>query len=216
MLTKAYPSINNRLEVLCHAREEAEAALQMSKKCISETVNGKVREFEMGQPVWLSTKNIKIRHINLKLGNCRLGPFEVVEKTGSHTYCLALPYWMKIHDNIHVDQLSPWKGNKVNGVEPAPPEPEVVDGEEFWEVDKILDSRISGWWKKLQFLVRWKGYGEGHESWEPEGNLVGTSDEAIADFYRTHPSAPQKISASAFHSLPWQPYENLTTMAPQS
>ena len=78
----------------------------------------------------------------------------------------------------------------MNGIEPAPPEPEVVDGEEFWEVDKILDSRISGRWKKLQFLVRWKGYSEGHESWEPEGNLVGTSDEAIADFYRTHPSAP--------------------------
>ena len=64
--------------------------------------------------------------------------------------------------------------------------------------------------------VRWKGYGEGHESWEPEGNLVGTSDEAIADFYRTHPNAPRKISASVFHSLPWQPYENLTTMIPQS
>ena len=70
---------------------------------------------------------------------------------------------MKIHNNFHVDHLSPWKGNEVNGIEPPPPKPEVINGEEFWEVDEILDSRIFGQWKKLQFLVKWKGYGEGHE-----------------------------------------------------
>ena len=117
---------------------------------------------------------------------------------------------MKIHDNIHVDRLSPWKGNEVNGIKPTPPEPEIIDGEEHWEVDKIIDSRIHGRWKKLQFLVRWKGYGEGQESWEPEENVVGSSDEAIANFYKAHPSAPRKISAIDFTSLPWQPYENYT------
>ena len=68
-ITKAYPSINDTLEALRRAREDAEAALQMSKKRISETVNGKVREFKKGQPVWLSTKNIKIQCKNSKLGN---------------------------------------------------------------------------------------------------------------------------------------------------
>lgn len=38
--------------------------------------------------------------------------------------------------------------------------------------------------------VRGKGYDEGHDSWENEDNLVGTSDDEITDFYRTHPSAP--------------------------
>ena len=89
----------------------------------------------MGQAVWLSINNLKICRKNEKLGSRRLGPFEITEKTGSHMYRLALPTWMKIHDNIHVNRLSPWKGNEVNGTKPPPPEPELVEGEEFYEVD---------------------------------------------------------------------------------
>ena len=109
---------------------------------------------------------------------------------------------MKIHDNIHVNRLSPWKGNEVNGILPPPPEPEIVEGEEFYEVEKILDSRLFGRWKKLQFLVRWKGYDEGHDSWEHEDNVVGSADEEVEEFYKAHPNAPRKISAAIFHSLP--------------
>ena len=123
---------------------------------------------------------------------------------------------MKIHNNIHVNRLSPWKGNKINGIEPPPPEPELVEGEEFYEVDKILDSRLRGRWKKLQFLVRWKGYDEGHDSWENEDNVVGTSDDAVTDVYKAHPNAPRKISAAIFHSLPWQAYENFTDIVAET
>lgn len=139
---KSYESIDRRLEALRHAREDAEAALRMSKHRIQNTVRGGIQEFEVGQPVWLSTNNVKIRQKHAKLGSRRLGPFEIVEKTGTHTYRLALPSWMRIHDNIHTNRLTPWKGNEVNGLEPPPPEPEIVDGEEFWEVEEILDSRI--------------------------------------------------------------------------
>ena len=59
-------------------------------------------------------------------------------------------------------------------------------------------------------MVRWKGYDEGHDSWEHKDNVVGSADEAIAEFYKAHPNAPRKISATIFHSLPWQPYHNYT------
>ena len=116
----------------------------MSKQRIRDSIERTPPQFDVGQPVWLSTKNIKIQRKNAKLDNRRLGPFKVAEKTGPLTYRLSLPTWMKIHDNIHVDRLSPWKGNEVNGMEPPPPEPEVIDGEEHWEVDQIIDSRIHG------------------------------------------------------------------------
>ena len=93
---------------------------------------------------------------------------------------------------------------------PPPPPPEVIDDHIEYKVERVLDARMCR--GKVQFLVKWKGYRQGHENWEPEENLVGTSDEAIADFYRAHPSAPRKISAAIFHSLPWQAYENFTEM----
>ena len=44
-------------------------------------------------------------------------------------------------------------------------------GNEYWEVDAILESRTlqSG---TAEYLIRWKGYGSSHDSWEPERNLT--------------------------------------------
>ena len=153
---------------------------------------------------------MKIRQKNEKLGSRRLGPFEVIEKTGTSTYRLALPTWMKIHDNINARRLSPWKGNEVNGIVPPPAEPEIVEGEEFYEVEEVLDSRYR--WRKLRFLVRWKGYDESYDTWEPAEELEANAPEAVKEFYRKHPNAPKRISATIFNDLPWRPLDNLTTM----
>ena len=101
----------------------------------------KAKEFEVGQPVWLTVQKLKIRQKNEKLGSRWLGPFEVTKKTGTSTYRLNLPAWMRIHDNINARCLSPWKGNEVNGITPPPAEPEILEGEEFYEVEEVLDSR---------------------------------------------------------------------------
>jgi len=53
----------------------------------------------------------------------------------------------------------------------------VVQGEEKWEVEEILDSRrIRG---RLQYLVKWRGFA--NPRWEPEENL--TKAEAVDTYY---------------------------------
>ena len=116
-------------------------------------------------------------------------------------YELDLPATLKIHPVFHVDRLSRYEGNEVNGQRPPPPEPVMVDGEEEYKVDRILDSRYFR--RQLQYLVRWKGYGEGEDSWEPAKN-VANAQELIEDFHRKNPSAPARISAVLFAQLPWQ------------
>ena len=56
---------------------------------------------------------------------------------------------------FHINHLSPYRGNEVNGLTPPPPEPVTVNGEEEYEVDHIRDSKLFG--RTLKYLMRWKG-----------------------------------------------------------
>ena len=83
--------------------------------------------FKVGDKVWLQAKEIKIHVPSRKLGPKQLGPFEVMEVISEVDYQLKLPPVLKLHDVFHIDHLSPYKGNEVNGLLPPPPEPmEVV------------------------------------------------------------------------------------------
>ena len=93
-----------------------------------------------------------------KLGPKQLGPFEVTEVLSDVDYRLALPPALRLHDVFHVDRLSPYRGNDVNGLTPPPPDPVTIDGEEEYEVEAILDSRKFRQAKRQQYLVKWKGY----------------------------------------------------------
>lgn len=44
------------------------------------------------------------------------------------------------------------------------------DQDEDFEVERILDHKIQRRGKRL-FLIRWKGYGEDFDTWEPQSNL---------------------------------------------
>ena len=41
--------------------------------------------------------------------------------------------------------------------------------EEIFTIEKLLDKRYPG--PKVQYLVKWKDYGDEHNSWEPKSNL---------------------------------------------
>ena len=51
-----------------------------------------------------------------------------------------------------------------------PPPPEMVDGEEHYIVERVLDSRLMR--SQLQFLVKWEGYGYEENSWIPESDIA--------------------------------------------
>ena len=78
---------------------------------------------------------------------------------------------MRIHPVFHVSLLRPYRSD---GRRQPPPPVLTLEGEEEFEVERILDHRKRG--RRMQFLVRWSGYGAEHDAWEPEDNLINCPD----------------------------------------
>lgn len=203
------PAADARLDLLQQTRLDAEAALRLSKEAMSQDPTPS-RSFAIGDRVWLDVNNVHIHQAARKLGPKQLGPYPVIGIHGDRDYRLELPPRMNIHNVFHVDRLSLWKGNDVNGELPPPPQAVIVDGEEEYEVDDILDSRMFR--RRLEYLVKWKGYDSGSTTWEPATNLSHASAKVRA-FHKRFPNAVQRLNAALFASLPWQRLVNHTVAA---
>ena len=88
---------------------------------------------------------------------------------GPVNFRLELPSHWKIHDDFHTKLLHPYKKTEEYGETFMEPPPDLVDDEPEWEVEQILDERMQR--SEKQYLIRWKGYSNAHDSWEPRENI---------------------------------------------
>ena len=82
---------------------------------------------------------------------------------------------MRIHNVFHVTLLEAYRGD-LNNPAINRPRTVVVEGEEEWEVEKVLDERTKGRAKRKQYLVKWVGWPDSHNTWEDDENLENASD----------------------------------------
>ncbi|SLM41525.1 Ribonuclease H-like domain [Lasallia pustulata] len=90
-----------------------------------------------------------------KLDMHRAGPFKVKRIINPYAYELDLPRAYGVHPVFHVNLLDPVATDSLEGHWQEPPPPILIDGEEEWLVEEILDSqKIRG---SLNYLVKWIG-----------------------------------------------------------
>ena len=137
-----------------------------------------------------------------KLSHRRLGPFPVIRKVGNGAYRLRLPPSMsQLHPVFNVVKLTLAPDDPVPGRHLRPPPlPEIIDGEQEFIMEEILDSRVINW--KLCYLIKWEGYGIEHNSWELADDVHTL--EHIMDFHWRHPGAPRHIRFADFDTIPFQ------------
>src|SRR5882672_11625124 len=75
-----------------------------------------------------------------------------------------------------------YKETNKHGTNFLKPPPELIKGEEEWEVEQILGKRHFGQGKKLQYLVRWKGYLPAHNQWVDKSDI--TAEELVMIYER--------------------------------
>jgi len=138
-------------------------------------------EFAVGDLVLLSSRNLKFKSGVRKLHPKFLGPFPIINMIGKNAAKLELPAtYSRIHPVFHVSLFKTFKEGP--DALKSPPNPEVVDGVPFFKVEKILSTRDrrSGRKKIQEFLIKWEGYDDTHNSWEPKENLT---PDLLADYF---------------------------------
>jgi hypothetical protein len=86
-------------------------------------------------------------------------------------YQLKLPVAWRIHDVFHASLLSPYRKTTAHGPNFSQPSPELIDGEEEYQVEHIMGHRKMGRMKKLQYLVKWLGYPDSDNTWKPAAQV---------------------------------------------
>jgi len=146
---------------------------------------GKGEEYKVGDLVLLSMKDLKWQmkeRRSKKLTERFVGPYKVKGIVSSNAIELELPNSIKIHPVVNVSRVQLYK-SQVKGQKKILPKPVIIKGEEKFEIEKILNKRtVRG---KEKFLVRWKGYMAGEDTWENRENLENAK-ELVEEFEKEH------------------------------
>lgn len=123
--------------------------------------------YQVGQKVFVNSKNIKTNRPSKKLDWKNLGPFMITKVIGCQSYQLQLPENLKsIHPVFHTNLLRPDQNNPLPGQTKEPNPPVEVDNwrENLYEVDALVGSRHL---RNRGFEYKAKYTGLFETSWKP-------------------------------------------------
>ena len=148
-------------------------------------------KYKVGDQVWLEGHHLRTNQPTMKLVPRRHGPFRVVQVMSPVNYHLELPMQWSIHPVFHIDLLTPYRETPTHGPNYQRPPPDLVDREEEYKVERILDSRRFGRRRKLQYLVKWKGYPDLENQWVNKDDVF--ADKALQEFKTLNPASKVHI-----------------------
>jgi hypothetical protein len=179
---------NPAAKSLCERVQEnikvARQHLQQAQQRMMDCANRKRRSvsYQAGDEVMLNTKNIRMKAVGTpKLLPRWVGPFKVSTVISPAAMRLDLPSQWKIHDAFHVSLLKPYE--RHDRCQPLPAPIRFEEGAPVFEVESILGMRTIKRGRKVckEYLVKWLGFTQEHNTYEPEAHLEGCKD-AVADY----------------------------------
>ena len=137
-------------------QEKAKAALgkaQEKMKKYTDRKRREVNEYKVGDLVMLSTKDLKYQMVGRrteKLMERFVGPYKIKKIVSTNVVELKLPSTIKIHPVVNVSRIHKYV-EQVEGQKREQPAPVIIEGEEEWKVERILNKQqIRG---KNKYLV---------------------------------------------------------------
>jgi len=185
---RKYEAVEKFIERMRKIQEEAKVVLGKAQEEMKKFANRKRREeeeYRVGDLVLLSMKDLKWQMKGRRLEKLTerfVDPYKVKGIVLSNVIELELPKSIKIHPVVNVSRVRLYKP-QMEGQKKIPPKLVIIEGEEEFEVEKILNKRtIRG---KEKFLVRWKDYTVEENTWENRENLENAK-ELVEEFEREY------------------------------
>ena len=153
-------------------------------------------QFTVGEKALLAAEHLpRRRGLVRKLEDKFLGPYTIKRVISSVAYELdfgqdrgALAH---IHPVFHVSQLRKVRADPINPPA-ARPGPIQVDGHDEYVIDELLQHRWNSAKRKLQYQVRWQGYGAGDDEWQDYEAVENT--EALDRYEQWQTSGPRSVA----------------------
>jgi len=170
-------------------------ALEKAQEEIKKLANrrrGEGEEYKVEDLVLLSTKDLKWQmkgRRSEKLTEHFVGPYKVKGIISSNMIELELPKSIKIYPVVNVSRVRLYKP-QIEGQKKIPPKPVIIEGEEEFKVEKILNKRLVR--GKEKFLVRWKRYMAEEDTWENRENLKNAK-ELVEEFEKIYGKEAEEL-----------------------
>src|SRR5580692_8034371 len=170
--------------------EDWQTTIEHHRKAAVQAITGVAQttppaQYHEGEQVWLEAKHLSLPYQTAKLAPKHHGPFTILKQISPVTYKLELPPAWTIHPVFHASLLTPYKETTEHGTNYQRPPPEMIDDAEEYEVEQVIGHRYHGRQKKLQYLIRWKGYSAADDTWEPADQVF--ADTLVKAYHRKHP-----------------------------
>ena len=154
---KRFEKVEKFIERMKEIQREAKAALaktQENMKRYADKYRSEAVEYKVGDLVLLSTKDLKWQMVGRrseKLTEQFVGPYRIKKIISANTVELDLPSTIKIHPVVNMSRIRKYI-SQVDGQRKEMPKLVVIEGEEKWKVEKILNKRKGQ--GKDKYLVR--------------------------------------------------------------
>ena len=152
--------IDDRTKKATEKRKQAKEALNEAARAIPPD------SYQIGDKVWLEAKHLALPYQMPKLAPKRHGPFTIIKRVSPVAYQLQLPTAWTIHDVFHASLLTPYRETIEHGANYTRPPPDLIEDNEEYEVETIVNHRHFGRKRQLQYLIKWKGYPDADNTWK--------------------------------------------------
>ena len=183
-----YQGAEKFIEKMREIQEEAKVVLekmQEEMKKYMERRRGEVNDYKVENLVMLSTKDLKYQMVGRrteKLTERFVGPYKIKKIVLSNVVELQLPSMVKIYPVVNVSRIRRYVG-QVKEQRKEQPAPVIIEGEEEWKVERILNKQQIR--EKDKYLVYWKRFTVESDTWKERENLKNTK-EAIKEFKKEY------------------------------